>query len=117
MNWYDGAFPFSHLRAAASSAVVDAATLDLLRGEIRPGVLMTPAVRTAVELATSMFEYQLRVHGWAPSQFEMAEIRLELPDRSCQVEVVDDRGKHHVATVVQWGVDIPGIPGLNSPAV
>jgi hypothetical protein len=117
MNWYDGAFPLNHLRAAAAAVGVNAVTIDLLRGEITPARVMNRAVKTAVESAATMFEYQLRVQGWAPSQFEMAELRLELPDRLCQVELVDDRGKHHIADVVQWGADIPGIPGMAPPAV
>jgi hypothetical protein len=63
-----------------------------------------------------MFEYQLRVHGWVPAQFSMAELRLELPDRSCVVELIDDRGQHHLGNVDQWGVDVSGIPGLTPPA-
>ena len=117
MNWYDGGFPLNHLRAAAAAAGVTTVTIDLLRGEVEPKSVMNRAVETAVEGAATMFEYQLRVQGWAPSQFEMAELRLELPAESCQVELVDDRGKHHVADVVQWGVDIPGIPGMSPPAV
>jgi hypothetical protein len=112
MNWYDGGFPINHLRAAASTVGVAAVQIDLLRAEITPASLNSRAVRTAVQCAATMFEYQLRVHGWAPPQFERAELRLELPDQLCEVEIVDDRGKHHIGHVVQWGAGISGIPGL-----
>ena len=116
MNWSDGGFPIYHLRAAANTAGVTAVTIDLLRGELRPPGLLNRAVKTAVETAATMFEYQLRVHGWAPEQFTEAELRLALPDRSCVVDLVDDRGMHHIGNVVQWGADIPGIPGMSPPA-
>jgi hypothetical protein len=116
MNWYDGGFPIQHLRKAASAIGVATVTIDLLRGDIHPPELLNRAVKTAVEAAAAMFEYQLRVHGWVPDQFTMAELRLQLPDHSCVVKLIDDRGQHHLGNVVQWGADMPGIPGMSPPA-
>ena len=103
MNWFDGAFPIQHLRRAAREAGVDAVEVDLLSGEVEPARVLTREVRRTVESAQNTFEYLLRREGWSPEQMRSARLRLELPDRACLVEVVDDRGKVHVGNVVQWG--------------
>jgi hypothetical protein len=107
-DWYDGAFPFEHLRDAARAVGARRVNLDLLRGHLEPTRLRSPALDQFAELDQIVLRNLLRAEGWTPDDLQAAALEIDLDAPSCVVEIVDNRGRHHTGNVVQWGISPAG---------
>ncbi|HEU4564707.1 MAG TPA: hypothetical protein VFS05_08670 [Gemmatimonadaceae bacterium] len=99
-----------HVWQAARQQRVTRVRIDLLRETVEPVSIDTRDVREALGELRADLRRLLREQGIGPDHVASARATLEFtpaadaspgaaPGYACELEIVDERGKHHAATI------------------
>ena len=118
MNYVSDDYIVEHLFRRARETGETRVRIDVLEGTIEPPAFQTPVLVDSVARERAAFGRLVQTGGAALDMvstarmeivFDIAATRpsptvpgLELAAYRCTVEIVDDRGKHHVAEVPEW---------------
>jgi len=118
MNYVDGDYIVEHLFRQARETGQARVEIDVLAGTIAPEAFQTPVLTESVIRERTWFGRLVQSGGAALDMvsavrmeivFDFEATRpspnvpgLELAAYRCMVEIVDDRGRQHVANVPEW---------------
>ena len=118
VNWAEGDYVVEHLYQRAREAGEPVVRVDVLRGTIAPDAFATPVLLASAERLRAWFGPLVQSQGAALDMVSAARLEvtfdlarpgysrhvpgLELAVYACVVEILDDRGRRHVATVPEW---------------
>ena len=118
MNYVDGDYIVEHLFRRARETGEARVEIDVLQGTIEPAAFQTPVLVDSVARERTWLGRLVQSGGAALDMISAARIEIvfdlaatrpspnmpgaELAVYRCAVEIVDDRGKHHMANVPEW---------------
>lgn len=118
MNYRAEDYVVENLHRAARAAHERRVVIDVLRGTMEPAAVRTPVFLESVADQQRWLGRRVQTQGAALDMASAATITvdfdfegsrsspnvpgLELPAYTCTVEMVDDRGRTHTATVPEW---------------
>jgi hypothetical protein len=118
MNYVNDDYIVEHLFRRAKETGEPRVEIDVLQGTIEPSAFQIPVLTESVARERSWLGRLVQTGGAALDMvsavrmeivFDLAATRpspnvpgLELAAYQCTVEIVDDRGRRHVASVPEW---------------
>jgi hypothetical protein len=118
MNWRAGDYVVEHLCRAAREANEPRVIINVLRESIEPEAVRTPVLLESVAHARAWLGQLVQSQGAALDMVSAVTIsvdfhfwdtrpspqapELDLIAYTCNVQIVDDRGRTHTAVVPEW---------------
>ena len=117
MNYVQDDYIVEHLFRRARETGQTRIHIDVLRGTIDPPAFRIPVLTDSVERERAMFGRLVQSGGAALDMVSAVHMEIEfdlaarpsptvpglvLAAYACTVEIVDDRGRRHVASVPEW---------------